>query len=236
MGSWRKVGAFFGLSPDEEHHYEGDGYDAAPYEGGDYEPVGRNRDGHENAGQAGGGYQGGGYGGNEYEEAGYDRAVPDQAPGAHLAGAYPVGGYRSGGAGSTPAPAGAAGRSAKRSFSSEPVTQGALAMQADQRRDVDSSTASRPASVKLTGFGEARIVGEKYRDGQSVILDMTGMSDGDARRLVDFSAGLAFSLRGSIEKVAPKVFMLLPAEADIAGGAANALEDARAYVGAYAHR
>lgn len=109
-------------------------------------------------------------------------------------------------------------------------------MQADQRRDVDSSTASRPASVKLTGFGEARIVGEKYRDGQSVILDMTGMSDGDARRLVDFSAGLAFSLRGSIEKVAPKVFMLLPAEADIAGGAANALEDARAYVGAYAHR
>ncbi|MDQ2740139.1 MAG: cell division protein SepF [Actinomycetota bacterium] len=236
MGSWRKVGAFFGLSPDEEHHYEGDGYDAAPYEGGDYEPVGRNRDGHENSGQAGGGYQGGGYGGNEYEEAGYDRAVPDHAPGAHPAGAYPVGGYRSGGAGSTPAPAGAAGRSAKRSFSSEPITQGALAMQADQRRDVDSSTASRPASVKLTGFGEARIVGEKYRDGQSVILDMTGMSDGDARRLVDFSAGLAFSLRGSIEKVAPKVFMLLPAEADIAGGAANALEDARAYVGAYAHR
>lgn len=236
MGSWRKVGAFFGLSPDEEHHYEGDGYDAAPYEGGDYEPVGRNRDGHENLGQAGGGYQGGGYGGNEYEEVGYDRAVPDQAPGAHPAGAYPVGGYRSGGAGSTPAPAGNAGRSAKRSFSSEPITQGALAMQADQRRDVDSSTASRPASVKLTGFGEARIVGEKYRDGQSVILDMTGMSDGDARRLVDFSAGLAFSLRGSIEKVAPKVFMLLPAEADIAGGAANALEDARAYVGAYAHR
>jgi cell division inhibitor SepF len=69
-----------------------------------------------------------------------------------------------------------------------------------------------------------------------VILDMTDMSDADARRLVDFSAGLAFSLRGSIEKVAPKVFMLLPAEADIAGGAAHALEDARAYVGGYAGR
>jgi cell division inhibitor SepF len=109
-------------------------------------------------------------------------------------------------------------------------------MKADQRREMDSSTAARPASVKLTGFGEARIVGEKYRDGQSVILDMTDMSDADARRLVDFSAGLAFSLRGSIEKVAPKVFMLLPAEADIAGGAAHALEDARAYVGGYAGR
>jgi cell division inhibitor SepF len=109
-------------------------------------------------------------------------------------------------------------------------------MQADQRRDTDPSAAARPASVKLTGFGEARIVGEKYRDGQSVILDMTDMSDGDARRLVDFSAGLAFSLRGSIEKVAPKVFMLLPAEADIAGGAASAMENARAYVGGYAGR
>ena len=63
------------------------------------------------------------------------------------------------------------------------------------------------------------------------------MSDSDARRLVDFSAGLAFSLRGSIEKVAPKVFMLLPAEADIAGGARpSALENARAYVGGYAGR
>ena len=109
-------------------------------------------------------------------------------------------------------------------------------MKAEQRRETDTSTASRPASVKLTGFGEARIVGEKYRDGQSVILDMTGMSDSDARRLVDFSAGLAFSLRGSIEKVAPKVFMLLPAEADIAGGAASALENARAYVGSSAGR
>ena len=116
----------------------------------------------------------------------------------------------------------------------EPVVHGALAVKPEpvMRRDTAEVPATRPAAVKLTGFAEARIIGEKYRDGQSVILDMTDMSDSDARRLVDFSAGLAFSLRGSIEKVAPKVFMLLPPDTDVASPAAeDLLRDARAYAG-----
>jgi cell division inhibitor SepF len=224
MGSWRKVGAFLGLVPDDNHPYDDehapDGqarYDGSRYDESRYD----------------GGYDAASYDWGQYDPAGYGSADDE----LHAENGY---------AGSSPAEyghendsnrsAGRGDRAGRRGFSSEPVTQGALAMKADQRRESDSSTAARPASVKLTGFGEARIVGEKYRDGQSVILDMTDMSDADARRLVDFSAGLAFSLRGSIEKVAPKVFMLLPAEADIAGGAAHALEDARAYVGGYAGR
>ena len=208
MGSWRKVGAFLGLVPDDNHSYDDEhaDYDQPHYDGSRYD------------GDDAGHYAA------RYDSAGEDSG-DDPRAGHGYTGSSPVGyGHEDG------------DRSGRRGFSSEPVTQGALAMKADQRRDMDSSTAARPASVKLTGFGEARIVGEKYRDGQSVILDMTDMSDADARRLVDFSAGLAFSLRGSIEKVAPKVFMLLPAEADIAGGAAHALEDARAYVGSYAGR
>ncbi|MET3807033.1 cell division inhibitor SepF [Nakamurella sp. UYEF19] len=224
MGSWRRVGAFLGLVPDDQHPYDADGYDAGPYDDGYESPRDRGsyagsatRDGREAPGA------------KAYPESGYTRSKVD----THAADGYHPSGEENL---TSAAPHGGRGGSTRRPFGSEPVTQGALAMKAEQRRDTDTSTASRPASVKLTGFGEARIVGEKYRDGQSVILDMTGMSDADARRLVDFSAGLAFSLRGSIEKVAPKVFMLLPAEADIAGGAAHALEDARAYVGGYAGR
>jgi cell division inhibitor SepF len=221
MGSWRKVGAFLGLVPNDSHQYDGDGYEGAGYEGSQYDAPyepherGSYSSSHSRDAEAGGGYKADGYTADPYKADSYrgDDREPGSAP---------------------PAPHSA--RSSRRSFGNEPVTQGALAMKADQRRDADTSTASRPASVKLTGFGEARIVGEKYRDGQSVILDMTGMSDSDARRLVDFSAGLAFSLRGSIEKVAPKVFMLLPAESDIAGGSETALENARAYVGGYAGR
>lgn len=219
MGSWRKVGAFLGLVPDDNHPYDDEhaGDDRARYDGAGYDS----------------GYDAGHYGDARYEPADQDGAGRQQAEHTY-AGSSPVDDYGHEYDGNRAA--GRGDRPGRRGFSSEPVTQGALAMKADQRREMDSSTAARPASVKLTGFGEARIVGEKYRDGQSVILDMTDMSDADARRLVDFSAGLAFSLRGSIEKVAPKVFMLLPAEADIAGGAAHALEDARAYVGGYAGR
>ncbi len=226
MGSWRKVGAFLGLVPDDGNPYGSESYDGAGYDGPDYEHGGS--DGYDDLR---GSHSAGSYSRDTDSPAGY----PEGGYQSRKLDGYPEGGYRPGAA--EPArSAPQAARSSRRSFGVESVTQGALAMKTDQRRDSDSSTASRPASVKLTGFGEARVVGEKYRDGQSVILDMTGMSDSDARRLVDFSAGLAFSLRGSIEKVAPKVFMLLPAEADIAGGAASALENARAYVGGYAGR
>jgi len=224
MGSWRKVGAFLGLVPDDNHQYEGD-YDAADDDGG-YAAPGGEAASYARAERPS-------YSGSTRLRADASDGNHHPGDGSYAAGSYAstAGHYESGAATNT-----SASGPARRTFGSEPVTQGALAMQADQRREAESSAASRPASVKLTGFGEARIVGEKYRDGQSVILDMTDMSDGDARRLVDFSAGLAFSLRGSIEKVAPKVFMLLPADAGVNGVAADALEDARAYAGAYAHR
>ena len=95
---------------------------------------------------------------------------------------------------------------------------------------------SKITTLHPRSYSEARTIGEQYRDGTPVIMNLTEMEEADAKRLVDFAAGLAFALRGSIEKVAPKVFMLLPAEADIAGGSAHALEDARAYVGGYAGR
>jgi cell division inhibitor SepF len=119
--------------------------------------------------------------------------------------------------------------------SSTPVTQGALAVQSrpEWRRDSEaaasgvSAAAARPVTIKLGGFAEAAVIGEKYREGLPVILDMTEMDDANARRLVDFAAGLAFALHGSIDKVTTKVFMLLPPEADadqVAAAAAYSTE------------
>ena len=58
---------------------------------------------------------------------------------------------------------------------------------------------------------QARTIGEHFREGTAVIIDLTEMADSDAKRLVDFSAGLIFGLRGSIEAAANKVFVLSPA-------------------------
>ena len=59
-------------------------------------------------------------------------------------------------------------------------------------------------------YNEARTVGENFRDGTPVIMNLSEMDDSDAKRLVDFAAGLTFGLHGSIERVTPKVFLLSP--------------------------
>jgi cell division inhibitor SepF len=64
-------------------------------------------------------------------------------------------------------------------------------------------------------YNEARTIGERYREGTPVIINLTEMDDADAKRLVDFAAGLAFALRGSIDKVTTKVFLLSPTEVTV---------------------
>ncbi|MGI8722251.1 MAG: cell division protein SepF [Geodermatophilaceae bacterium] len=59
-------------------------------------------------------------------------------------------------------------------------------------------------------YNEARTIGEHFRDGVPVIMNLSEMDDSDAKRLVDFAAGLSFGLRGSIERVTNKVFLISP--------------------------
>ena len=59
-------------------------------------------------------------------------------------------------------------------------------------------------------YNDARVIGEHYREHTPVIMNLTDMDDADAKRLVDFAAGLVFGHRGSIERVTAKVFLLSP--------------------------
>ncbi|MFF3289924.1 cell division protein SepF [Streptomyces sp. NPDC003023] len=76
----------------------------------------------------------------------------------------------------------------------------------------------RIATVSPDGFRDARGIGELFRSGVPVIVNLTSMEPGDAKRVVDFAAGLAFGLRGSIERVATRVFLLTPADTEIVSG------------------
>jgi cell division inhibitor SepF len=64
-------------------------------------------------------------------------------------------------------------------------------------------------------YNETRTIGEHFREGTPVIMNLTEMVDSDARRLVDFAAGLIFGLRGSIDKVTNKVFLLSPVNVEV---------------------
>lgn len=74
----------------------------------------------------------------------------------------------------------------------------------------DEPAAYRITTLHPRTYNEARTIGEHFRDGTPVIMNLTEMDDADAKRLVDFAAGLSFGLRGSIERVTNKVFLLSP--------------------------
>jgi cell division inhibitor SepF len=74
---------------------------------------------------------------------------------------------------------------------------------------------SRIVTVHPKTFNDAKTIGESFRDGFPVIMNLTDMEDFDAKRLVDFAAGLIFGLRGTFEKVTNKVFLLSPHEVTV---------------------
>src|SRR5689334_3336262 len=74
---------------------------------------------------------------------------------------------------------------------------------------------SRIITVHPRTYNEARTIGEHFRDGVPVIMNLSEMEDVDAKRLVDFAAGLIFGLRGSIERVTSKVFLLSPPNVNV---------------------
>jgi cell division inhibitor SepF len=75
---------------------------------------------------------------------------------------------------------------------------------------------SRIITVHPRTYNEARTIGEHFRDGVPVIMNLSTMEDVDAKRLVDFAAGLIFGLRGTIERVTSKVFLLSPQNVTVA--------------------
>ncbi len=100
-------------------------------------------------------------------------------------------------------------------------TSGNLAVDPDYRATVtpikraSSSRDENSAMRKITtvhprSYNDAKVIGESFRESIPVIMNVTDMGEAEAKRLVDFSAGLVFGLGGSIERVTNKVFLLTP--------------------------
>jgi cell division inhibitor SepF len=78
-----------------------------------------------------------------------------------------------------------------------------------------STDLARITTLHPRTYNEARTIGEHFREGTPVIMNLTEMVDSDAKRLVDFAAGLIFGLHGSIERVTNKVFLLSPVNVEV---------------------
>jgi cell division inhibitor SepF len=107
-----------------------------------------------------------------------------------------------------------------------PAAQPAPVADISQRRRAQAPSApsavapvaelSRITTLHPRTYNEARTIGENFRDGVPVIMNLSEMDDADAKRLVDFAAGLVFATRGTIERVTAKVFLLSPPNVTVA--------------------
>jgi cell division inhibitor SepF len=75
-------------------------------------------------------------------------------------------------------------------------------------------------------YSEARAIGEQYREGNPVIMNLSDMEETERKRLVDFASGLVFGLHGSIERVTSKVFLLSPENVSVSNDAKTAAAEA----------
>lgn len=70
---------------------------------------------------------------------------------------------------------------------------------------------AEPVTVRPRRFDQAQELADKFKDGQSVILNLESSERDVARRLIDFASGVCYSLDGTMEKVATGVYLLKPA-------------------------
>ncbi len=85
----------------------------------------------------------------------------------------------------------------------------------DSAPQLDLPVLDRIITLHPRFYNEARTIGEHFRLGNPVIINLTDMDESEHKRLVDFASGLAFGLHGTIERVTKKVFLLSPANVSI---------------------
>ena len=82
-------------------------------------------------------------------------------------------------------------------------------------RETEVGALTRITTIHPRTYNEAKNIGEAFREGTPVIMNLIDMDDSDAKRLVDFAAGLIFGLHGDIERVTSKVFLLSPSHVEV---------------------
>ncbi len=91
--------------------------------------------------------------------------------------------------------------------------------------ELGAQSGYRIATVRPQSFTDAKVIGEFFRDGIPVIMNLADLEEADAKRIVDFASGLIFSLRGGIERVASRVFLLSPQGTELMDGAQSPSAD-----------
>ena len=92
--------------------------------------------------------------------------------------------------------------------------------------EVRESVIDRIITLHPRVYSEARTIGEHYRSGQPVIMNLSDMEESERKRIIDFASGLVFGHHGSIERVTSKVFLLTPPNVSVSNEEKSAAANA----------
>jgi cell division inhibitor SepF len=115
-----------------------------------------------------------------------------------------------------------------RSFStvSSPVVETPSYVSVTPTLEVRESIIDRIITLHPRIYSDARTIGEHYRSGQPVIINLSDMEESERKRIIDFASGLVFGHHGSIEKVTSKVFLLTPPNVQVSSEEKSAAANA----------
>ena len=92
--------------------------------------------------------------------------------------------------------------------------------------EIKESVIDRIITLHPRVYSEARTIGEHYRSGQPVIMNLSDMEESERKRIIDFASGLVFGHHGSIERVTSKVFLLTPPNVSVSNEEKSAAANA----------
>jgi cell division inhibitor SepF len=102
-------------------------------------------------------------------------------------------------------------------------------LQDSAQPQVRDSVIDRIVTLHPRIYGDARTIGENYRNGQPVIMNLSDLEESERKRIIDFASGLVFGHHGSIEKVTSKVFLLTPPNVSVSNEEKSAAANASFY-------
>jgi cell division inhibitor SepF len=82
-------------------------------------------------------------------------------------------------------------------------------------RTIAPMASARPHTVLPSSFSDAQEIGDYFKDGQPVILNLEDAERELSRRLIDFASGLCYALTGHMEKIGKHMYLLTPADVEV---------------------
>lgn len=76
-------------------------------------------------------------------------------------------------------------------------------------------TSVKPAVLSPTSFDDAKDIADRFKADQPVVMDLSTVDRDLSRRLIDFASGVCYAVGGSMERVRPGGYLIIPPSVEV---------------------